>query len=145
MYCALHWGFFKCSFACCLDALRFDCVRLCWLAIAKLIKFPEERLLGARSCTGLAGRGLQNPWHLQRALCRTRGNNPSRLSPPYGTSWACVVNRGLQCVQIQDAIRSSFFILFIIFCVCAYFLTNGNWFLLNFKQSQSKEASCSTE
>lgn len=115
MYCTLHWGFFKYSFACCLNAFHFDCVRLCWLAIAKVIKFPKERLLRARSCTGLVGRGLQHPWDLQRALCRTRGNNPSRLSPPYSTSWVCAVNWGLQCVQTQDAIMSSFFILFIIF------------------------------
>lgn len=91
IYCTLHLGFFKCSFVCCLNALCFDCVRLCWLAIAKLIKFPEERLLRAPSCKGLWGQVLAKLMgSQQRSLCRTRGNNPSRLPPLYCTLWVCL-------------------------------------------------------
>lgn len=102
IYCTLHLGFFKCSFVCCLNALRFDCVRLCWLTIAKLIKFLEERLLRAPSCKGLWGQVLAKLMgSQQRSLCRTRGNNPSCLPPLYCTLWvrlAAVWWAGACCV-----------------------------------------------
>lgn len=136
-------------FLCLLPQCSLLCVRCCWLAIVKLIKFPKEQLLRAPSCEGLCGQVLAELTGSQESsLCRTGVITlPFLLASTVlyftGRCSSSVVNGGSLCVEIQDAITSSFFILFIIFYFWVYFLTNGNWFLLKFKQSRLKEASCS--
>lgn len=136
-------------FLCLLPPCSLLCVRCCWLTTVRLIKFPKEQLLRAPSCEGLCGQVLAELTGSQESsLCRTGVITlPFLLASTVlyftGRCSSSVVNGGSLCVEIQDAITSSFFILFIIFYFWVYFLTNGNWFLLKFKQSRLKEASCS--
>lgn len=109
-HCSLHLGFFQCSFVCCLNALHFDCVRLCWLAIAELIKSPEERLLRAPSCEGLRGQVPAELMELSKGLFAGPGVIilPACLHRTvlYGYSSSRVVNGGSLGGGTQDAADS---------------------------------------
>lgn len=73
----------------------------------------------------------------QSSLCQSRGNNPACLHC-MGMSGSSVVGLVWR-YRMQLGIYSLFYSYFFK-NVCAYFLTNGNWFLLDFKHLQLKGA-----